>query len=80
MPKKRMKKKRDVNVNIKVNNLEKKCRRRNANGAGHFWIFGSILAMILSYDRSASILWAILHGVFSWFYVLYRAMQIWGWL
>ena len=32
---------------------------------------GSALAMILSYNASQSILWAILHGIFSWLYVIY---------
>ncbi len=35
---------------------------------------GSALAMILSWDRSHSILWAILHGIFSWFYVIFFAL------
>jgi hypothetical protein len=50
----------------------------NHHNSSHFWIFGSSLAMILSYERSASILWAIAHGIFSWFYILYRALQILG--
>jgi len=37
--------------------------------------FGSALAMILSFQLNHSILWAILHGVFSWFYVVYRAIR-----
>jgi hypothetical protein len=35
---------------------------------------GSALAMILSWDRSHSIFWAILHGILSWFYVIYYAL------
>ena len=35
---------------------------------------GSALAMILSYSINKSILWAILHGVFSWAYVIYFAI------
>ena len=35
---------------------------------------GTALAMILSFDRNHSILWAIIHGLCSWFYVLYRAI------
>ncbi len=34
---------------------------------------GSALAMILSWERSHSILWAIFHGILSWLYVLYYA-------
>lgn len=32
---------------------------------------GSALAMILSYTEHRSIIWAIIHGILSWFYVLY---------
>jgi hypothetical protein len=35
---------------------------------------GCALAMILSWSRNTSILWAILHGIFSWFYVIYFAV------
>lgn len=35
---------------------------------------GSALAMILSWDRSHSILWAIFHGFLSWVYVIYYAI------
>jgi len=36
--------------------------------------FGSALAMVISYTANKSILWAILHGLFSWLYVLYFAI------
>lgn len=32
---------------------------------------GSVLAMILSYTKWHSILWALIHGVFGWAYVIY---------
>lgn len=35
---------------------------------------GSTLAVVLSYSINKSILWAILHGIFSWFYVIYFAI------
>jgi len=35
---------------------------------------GTALAMILSYSANHSILWAILHGIFSWVYVIYFAI------
>ena len=41
--------------------------------------FGSALAMILSYARNESILWAIVHGIFSWIYVIYRIIDQVGW-
>lgn len=36
--------------------------------------FGSALAMVLSYAKNESILWAIIHGLLSWIYVLYRVI------
>ena len=36
---------------------------------------GSALAMILSYSINKSILWAILHGIFGWLYVIYFAIK-----
>lgn len=34
---------------------------------------GSIIAVVTSWDRNKSILWAILNGIFGWFYVVYFA-------
>lgn len=39
----------------------------------HGLSMGSALAMILSFDRNGSILWAIVHGLLSWIYVIYHA-------
>ncbi len=33
--------------------------------------FGSALAMVISYTTWKSVLWAIIHGIFSWLYVAY---------
>ena len=33
--------------------------------------FGSELAIVISYTAHKSVLWAIIHGFFSWFYVVY---------
>jgi hypothetical protein len=35
---------------------------------------GTALAMILSYSVNKSIIWALIHGVLSWFYVVYFAV------
>ena len=39
------------------------------------WGFGSMLAITLSWNVNHSILWMILHGILSWFYVLYYAIR-----
>ena len=36
--------------------------------------FGSALAIAISWSVHHSILWAIIHGIFSWFYVIYFAL------
>ena len=36
--------------------------------------FGSALAIVISWSQNHSILWAIVHGIFSWFYVIYYAL------
>jgi hypothetical protein len=35
---------------------------------------GSVLAVTCSWQRNRSILWAILAGILSWFYVIYFAL------
>tara|TARA_B100002049_G_scaffold175595_1_gene133079 strand:- start:597 stop:845 length:249 start_codon:yes stop_codon:yes gene_type:complete len=37
------------------------------NGIG----FGSVVAAITSWERNKSVLWVIIHGMLSWFYVIY---------
>jgi hypothetical protein len=35
---------------------------------------GAAIAVVCSWDRNRSILWAMLAGFFSWFYVIYFAL------
>jgi hypothetical protein len=35
---------------------------------------GSAIAIVCSWERNRSILWAILAGILSWFYVIYFAL------
>lgn len=37
--------------------------------------FGSALAIAISWSLHKSIVWACIHGLFSWFYVLYFAIK-----
>jgi hypothetical protein len=36
---------------------------------------GTVIAIILSWTVNKSILWAIVHGCLSWFYVIYHAIK-----
>ena len=37
---------------------------------------GSAIAVVCSWQRNRSILWAILAGILSWFYVIYFALTL----
>jgi hypothetical protein len=37
--------------------------------------FGTALAIAISWSTNHSIFWAIIHGLFSWIYVIYYAMR-----
>ena len=37
--------------------------------------FGSALAMVISWTANKSLLWAIVHGLLSWLYVIYYALR-----
>jgi hypothetical protein len=37
--------------------------------------FGTALAIAISYSTNKSILWAIVHGLLSWVYVIYFALR-----
>ena len=39
-----------------------------------FIIFGTALAISVSYTKYNSIIWAIFHGLLGWVYVIYSAM------
>ena len=37
--------------------------------------FGSALAMVISYANWHSVLWAMIHGVMGWLYVIYYVIK-----
>jgi hypothetical protein len=56
-------------------NLEGFKMARNQDAAKAGIGFGVALAIAISWSANKSILWAILHGIFSWFYVIYYAIR-----
>jgi hypothetical protein len=48
--------------------------RVRIEGAKYGVGFGSAPAIAISYATNHSILWAIIHGVFGWLYVVYFAL------
>ena len=50
------------------NNIDSDTKRTViSNGIG----LGSVIAGVTSWERNKSVLWAIIHGFFSWLYVIY---------
>lgn len=43
----------------------------NSTGCGGGIGLGTVIAVVLSWSANHSIGWAILHGLLSWFYVIY---------
>ena len=41
----------------------------------HGLSMGSALAMILSFSKNGSILYAVIHGLLSWIYVIFYALE-----
>ncbi len=37
---------------------------------------GMVLAMIISWSVNKSILWAIIHGLFGWLYIIYYVLTM----
>ena len=69
----------NLDISLRVNNVEKlikeakKCETKKCHcGGGGCWVFGSAFAMLWSYAVNASLGWAFLHGILSWFYIVYR--------
>ncbi|MCB9913716.1 MAG: hypothetical protein H6828_01045 [Planctomycetes bacterium] len=44
-------------------------------GGGIFGSVGCVLAALLSWKVNHSILWALIHGALSWFYVAWHWLQ-----
>jgi len=47
---------------------------KSASTAGYG--LGTMIAVTISWSLNESIIWAAIHGLFSWFYILYYAFSI----
>jgi hypothetical protein len=54
--------------------MTKKQRGQSSSAAEAGIGFGCALAIAISWSTNKSILWAMLHGLFSWLYVIYFAL------
>lgn len=63
---------------IDVASFEDPMNGRVANysveGAKYGISFGTALAIAISYTNNHSVLWTIIHGFFSWLYVIYYVL------
>ena len=41
--------------------------------------FGAVLAIVMSWTANKSILWALIHGVLGWIYVVYYLLSHHDW-
>lgn len=46
----------------------------NQNNLCVIEVVGIVLAIVLSWSKNASILWAILHSLCGWLYIIYYAI------
>ena len=49
-------------------------RRIGRESARHGISLGAAIAVAISWGKNGSVLWAILHGFLSWFYVIYHVL------
>ncbi len=55
----------------RIEELESNDGNEGTAGISIFYALGMSIAVVLSWSRNASVLWCMLHGVFSWGYVIY---------
>ncbi len=46
----------------------------NREAARYGVTFGTALAIAISWSTNKSVLWAVLHGLLSWFYVIWHVV------
>ena len=67
---------RDMGDEDRLDELEERIDELESGGGGTAGIsivyaLGMTIAVVLSWSRNGSILWCMLHGLFSWGYVIY---------
>lgn len=55
--------------------LRRMCMSHSAEAAKAGIGFGTALAITISWSANHSLIWAIIHGFFSWLYVIYYALR-----
>jgi hypothetical protein len=65
-------------VASRLDDLESRVDELGRGTAAGGAAFGATLAMILSWHSFHAVLWALLAGIFSWFYVIYYLVVNWS--
>ena len=60
-----------ITQNIDQRNRKKIGGNMEKHGLTYGISFGTAMAMIISYTHLHSLLWMAIHGIFTWFYVIY---------
>ncbi len=55
--------------------MDNRAKKEGLAIAQHWLGFGSTLAIVVSYSINKSIFWAMLHGICSWFYIIYYTLN-----
>ncbi len=61
---------------VKKSNLEKDSNSYIVIDTDSFDILGTVLAVLVSWHLNHDVVWAIVHGFFSWWYLLYYAVYL----
>ena len=59
---------------VKKSNLEKDYNSYIVIDTDSFDILGTVLAVLVSWHLNHDVVWAIIHGFFSWWYLVYYAI------
>jgi hypothetical protein len=72
----------DDDVDSKMEDFESRLENLESGGGGYGaasagYSLGATLAMILSWQSNHVVIWALLHGLLSWVYVIYHLVRNW---
>ena len=59
-----------ISINVFSQNITRMGFNENVGVQGGIGL-GTVIAVIASWSRNKSILWAIIHGILGWLYVIY---------
>ena len=64
-----------VDTRTTLERHDNELRKRSHGAAGSWYPAGAVLAGLLSWEQTHSLVWAIFDGFLSWLYVAFRFLQ-----